>query len=265
MANYAILSKPDSPKAVQATKRLRDELTKNPLKDYPHPIVFAVGGDGTLLSAIRQHLHDGALFVGVSAGTLGFMMSITPDQIPDIIKAINEATFSSLAAPLLKVTYRDSDQVLGYAFNDISVERRDSQAVKFELAIDGSTGSFIGDGVIFSTPLGSTAYSLSAGGPIIDSMVQDSLVVTPNNPHVSSLYSSLQRPHVLHRSRQVDIIFDSQAIASRPARLLCDGHNVLDNIQADISISLSDKTIQLAQLNADSFHNQIEAKRLGRN
>lgn len=263
MANYAIIAS-SSPLAQEVAGELREALKATPLLDHPTPIVFAVGGDGTLLTAIRQHLLDGALFVGISAGTLGFLQSIQRDQIEDIINALNSQSFSLLEAPLLTAQHLGESAPLGYAFNDISVERSQAQAVKFDLAIDNSTGSFIGDGVIFSTPLGSTAYSLAAGGPIIDSLIKDCFVVTPSNPHFSSLYSSLQRPHVTHRSRSVNILFDQENFTKRPARLLFDGHVTLDPIDQNLTISLSDKLVKIVQFNKDEFHSRIDAKRLGR-
>lgn len=265
MANYAIQYN-HTALATEVAAELRAELERQPLLDHTQPIVFAVGGDGTLLNAIRQHLHDNALFVGISAGTLGFLQSVQRDQISDIIKALNQQTYEVLSAPLLTAHYQtDPDTKLGYAFNDISIERKLSQAVKFDLSIDNSTGSFIGDGVIFSTPLGSTAYSLAAGGPIVDSKLENTFVVTPSNPHFSSLYSSLQRPHVIHRSRAVDIHFDPDQQSNRPASLAFDGNIIEASLDQDLQITMSDKIVQLVQLNSDEFHSRIEAKRLGRN
>lgn len=264
MANYAIITN-DTAFATEVSNELRSALDSTPLLDHPEPIVFAVGGDGTFLTAIRQHLLDKALFVGISAGTLGFLQSIQREQIADIIAALNNKSFSLLEAPLLTASYQDDSEQLGYAFNDIVVERSAAQAIKFDLAIDNSTGSFIGDGVIFSTPLGSTAYSLAAGGPIIDSKIKDCFVVTPSNPHFSTLYSSLQRPHITHRSRKVDIIFDPLDNQKRPARLMFDGHTVLTEVTSNITISLSNTHVKIVQLNPDEFQSRIEAKRLGRN
>ncbi len=264
MANYAIITN-DTPFATEVSEELRAALEATPLLDHPEPIVFAVGGDGTFLTAIRQHLLADALFVGISAGTLGFLQSIQREQISDIIAALNTKSFSLLEAPLLTATYQGSTDHLGFAFNDITVDRGSAQAIKFDLAIDKSTGSFIGDGVIFSTPLGSTAYSLAAGGPIIDSKIRDCFVITPSNPHFSTLYSSLQRPHVTHRSRRVDIILDAADSQKRPARLMIDGHTILETITQNITISLSKNHVKIVQLNPDDFHSRIESKRLGRN
>jgi NAD+ kinase len=120
----------------------------------------------------------------------------------------------------------------------------------------------VGDGVIFTTPLGSTAYSLASGGPIIDSHLQDVFVITPNNPHVSSQYSSLQRPHVMQGDRVVAVMIDNQTVAERPLQVIFDGYS--QPLTQGLEIFLSSKKVQLLQLSSDGFHNRIEDKRLGR-
>lgn len=230
---------------------------------FTRGVVFAIGGDGTMLRAIRDFWHDDPLFVGLSAGHLGFLQAFEAEQISDVIAALTTTKPLTVSAPLLQVTAGDG-QGLGYAFNDVSVERAGPRASRFTLDVNGSTGSFIGDGVIFATAFGSTAYSLAAGGPIIDTRSSDVFVVTPNNPHVSSQYSSLQRPHVLQRGRNVRITIADDDAMERPTQLVLDGHTVDDQLSRPVTIGLSDKTISFLQLKHDSFHARLEAKRLGR-
>lgn len=238
------------------------------------PIVVAIGGDGTLLQAAKEYLHQDVVFVGVSAGSLGLLQTVEPDELDKLAQAIQHQTYELMHSPLLEVAYcrpldanaknDEMGDVIGYGFNDISVERQESRAAKFKLKIDESDGTFIGDGLIFSTPLGSTAYSLAAGGPIIDSAVQDVFIVTPNNPHISRLNSSLQRPHVLNKSRHIRIELADIDKADRPLQIAIDGQIAARNITEPIKIMLSKKYVQLLQLEKDSVHKNIEAKRLGR-
>lgn len=152
-----------------------------------------------------------------------------------------------------------------YGFNDISIERASARAAKFGLHVGDSAGQFIGDGVIFSTPLGSTAYSLAAGGPIIDAEAADVFLVTPNNPHVSALYSGLQRPHILNGKRVVRLSFKQSDLSERPLQLICDGHTVPISFSQDLEIYLSDRVVHLIDLSQKGWQSHIEAKRLGRN
>jgi NAD+ kinase len=153
--------------------------------------------------------------------------------------------------------------MLGYAFNDIIVERSGPHAARFDLDIDHTRGTFVGDGVIFATPLGSTAYSLAAGGPIIDSRAQDLCVVTPNNPHISPLYSSLQRPHVLTKHRRVTIKVRPDDAEERPLQLTIDGQVALAHMTSPVEIFVSRQSVKLLQLEDNGFHDLIDARRLG--
>ena len=155
-------------------------------------------------------------------------------------------------------------EVLGYVFKDSTVERFCPRVSRFDLHIDEFAGTFIGDGVIFATPLGSTAYSLAAGGPIIDSRAQDVLVVSPSNPHISPLYSSLQRPHVLQKGRVIRIHVAKEDREERPIQLSIDGMAVVEKLQKPIEVFLSDKSVSLLELHENDFHSRIDTKRLGK-
>jgi NAD+ kinase len=226
-------------------------------------IVVAIGGDGTMLHATHLHLLEDVLYIGVSAGTLGFMQTVELDQLESMAASLKSGSYGVIKAPLLAAKALDG-RVLGYAFNDIVAERGGSRAVRMTLHVGNSAGTFIGDGIIFATPFGSTAYSLAGGGPIIDSSVQDVFVVTPSNPHISSLYSSLQRPHVLARGRRVKLRVSPEVADERPVKLTADGFELVPQLHGEVEIFLSKRSIKLIELEPDAFHNRIEDKRLGR-
>ncbi len=259
---HLTIVKMSSPGADRAETNLLESLQKLRVT-LDRPIIAAIGGDGTMLRAIKKHRTDDALFVGISTGHLGFLQVVDSDKIQELVEALAAKTYSLITAPMLHVRDKQ-DQVLGYAFNDISVERNGPRAAKFSVHIGQSIGSFIGDGVIFATPLGSTAYSLAASGPIIDAEAEDVFVVTPNNPHISELYSTLQRPHVLSRNRTVSIDFQQAEQEGRPVQLIVDGVVVQKKLTDSVRISLSDQKVHLIQLSQRGFHDRIEAKRLGR-
>ncbi|MGH9858143.1 MAG: NAD(+)/NADH kinase, partial [Acidobacteriota bacterium] len=220
-------------RARNAEKKLRSQLSSAKLQ-LKHELVIAIGGDGTMLHAIHEHAASQPIFLGVSAGRLGFLQTAEAEQIPQLVAALRQRAYHELTAPLLACA--QGSKVLGFAFNDMSLERAGPRAAKFDLKIGSSTGSFIGDGVIFATPLGSTAYSLASGGPIIDSQAQDMFIVTPNNPHVSMLYSSLQRPHVLSRGRRLQIAIAPKDAQQRPLQLVIDGHKVISDVVQPLEI-----------------------------
>ncbi|MCC7543544.1 NAD(+)/NADH kinase [bacterium] len=229
------------------------------------PLIIAVGGDGTMLQAIKDHLHSNVMFVGIAAGWLGYLQTVNPDEIDLLVKSLRHGEYGVVEAPLLVARDAASEQILTYAFNDISLERAGARAAKFALRVGDSEGKFVGDGVLFTTPLGSTAYGMAAGGPIIDASARDVFAVVPNNPHVSVLYSSLQRPHILSSRRSVRLSFDTEEVVERPLKLIGDGIEVETDFTHDIEIALSDRHIDLLELTQDGWYNHIDAKRLGRN
>ena len=270
MPGITYVTRPSN-EAEKAENELRDLLSN---VDISASFVVAIGGDGTMLQAVKEHLHQDVVFVGVSAGSLGLLQTISQDKLSLLAEALRTNSFEILYSPLLQISYcqpsnndaqaDDVTEIIGYGFNDISVERQDSRAAKFRLKVDGSSGNFVGDGVIFSTPLGSTAYSLAAGGPIIDSEIKDAFVVTPNNPHISNLHSSLYRPHVLNSSRKIRIELDDEEKSERPLQISIDGQIAAKGVIKPLQVSLSDKFVKILQLEKDSLHKQIEEKRLGR-
>ncbi len=263
MDNIIVFTKP-STKAKLIEKELLLQLRNNKIS-LKKRVVISIGGDGTMLMAIKKYLDQQVSFIGISAGTLGFLQTINRDEIELLVQALVKNSFSEINAPLVAVANSDKpNEILGYGFNDITVERKGPRAANFDLHIDDNAGTFIGDGVIFSTPLGSTAYSLAAGGPIIDSRSQDVLVVTPSNPHISHLYSSLQRPHVLQKGRVIKISGTNENLTERPIQLDVDGMTIIEQIEKPVDIFLSDKTVSLLELKEKDFHSRIDKKRLGR-
>jgi len=261
MAEIYYETKPGDEHATQITNQLKQLLANI---NFERPLVIAVGGDGTMLHAVRQHNSvKNALFVGVSAGHLGFIQAIESTQLEKFVDIIQKGEYETVRAPLISVK-DDSGHIFGYGFNEVLIERQAGYAVKLSLNIDGSKGKFIGDGVIFAAPLGSTSYALAAGGPIIDTALQNVFLVVPSNPHISLLYTSLQRPHVLAGNRDVRIEMTGDDIKYHPARLAIDGRVALEHIDRPLTVFLSDRCVDMLQLAGNGFYHRLEKKRLGR-
>jgi NAD+ kinase len=144
-------------------------------------LIVSLGGDGTMLRAMRLADQQHAPVLGVNLGKLGFLAEIDVPQLPDALSAVDAMNYSS--EPRLAV-----DTVLGgktvTAFNDIVVVRvpgNGSAAVSIRID-DESFIRYLADAVVVATPTGSTAYSFSAGGPIMNPMIE-ALLVTPVAPH----------------------------------------------------------------------------------
>jgi len=149
-------------------------------------LAIVVGGDGSLLSAGRTLAKFSVPVLGVNRGRLGFLTDITPDDIAQQVPAVLDGRFEKESRFLLAAEVRREGEVVGRgdALNDVVVNSGSSaQMIEFELYVDDT---FVyrqrADGLIVSTPTGSTAYSLSGGGPIMHPAL-DAVVLVPMFPH----------------------------------------------------------------------------------
>ncbi len=169
-------------------------------------LVIVVGGDGSLLSAARTLAKYDTPVLGVNRGRLGFLTDITPDEIAQQVPAVLDGQYEREQRFLLDAEVLREDRVVGRAdaLNDVVVNSGTSaQMIEYELYLDDT---FVyrqrADGLIISTPTGSTAYSLSGGGPIMHPTL-DAVVLVPMYPHALS-----SRPIVVdgNSSIRIDIL-----------------------------------------------------------
>lgn len=203
------------------------------------------------------------IFVGIAAGTLGFLQTIDIEHIPALVDSLEQQTYSYIKAPLLAARIVGQSKALGHAFNEITIEHAGPYEARLNLYIDDAVGHFAGDGLIFATPLGSTAYSLAAGGPMIDARAENLFVITPSNPHITRIYSSLHRPYVVDKGRRVIVDVTADDRVDRPAKLSVDGHEVIARITQPVEIFMTRHDVKLLQITTGGFHSRIDAKRLG--
>lgn len=153
-------------------------------EEYKNMDLFLVlGGDGTLLSVSKLAAKLGIPVVGVNLGRLGFLSEIEKENLKDDIEKLLSKDFKIQERMMLSADLLGVDDVL--ALNDITVAREGSflKILEFDVYLDDEfVDHFKADGIIISTPTGSTAYSLSAGGPIVDPSM-DVITITPICPH----------------------------------------------------------------------------------
>lgn len=173
-------------------------------------LVIVLGGDGSLLSAARTMARFETPVLGINRGRLGFLTDISPDEVSELVPAVLEGRYEREERFLLDVNVEREGKVVARAdaLNDVVLNSGTSaQMIEFELSIDGE---FVyrqrADGLIISTPTGSTAYSLSGGGPIMHPSL-DAIVLVPMFPHTLSSRpivvkgDSVIRLDVLERNR----------------------------------------------------------------
>ncbi len=179
--------------------------------------LVSVGGDGTLLSVVRKSFHYNKPVLGINLGTLGFLTDISMDELENFLQDFKNSKYRIDNRMMIKGTI-DSNSFV--AFNDIVISRKSiSSMIKIDAKIDNKHfNSYYGDGVIISTPTGSTAYNLSVGGPIVYPLTE-AFIITPIAPH-----SLTQRPLVMPADFQIEFtITDSQG-----AVVIVDGQDIYE-------------------------------------
>lgn len=149
-------------------------------------ICLSLGGDGTILRAVQLVGWSGVPILGLNAGRLGYLTEFDPSQLEEALEMWSKGELRIDHRMLLNVTIEsDRQSVSGFALNEVVVDRAESgHTVRVEALInDRSFTTFLADGIIVSTPTGSTAYSLSAGGPIVEPS-STAILLTPVAPHM---------------------------------------------------------------------------------
>lgn len=206
-------------------------------------VIVTVGGDGTILHSAKHALAHDKPLLGVNAGRLGYLAQIEPNEL-DGLSRLMCGEFSVGERMLLEAQVDDGPPV--YALNDVVMSRGLARLVDLHVSEDGAPmGNYRADGLILATPTGSTAYSMSAGGPIVDPAL-DGIILTPICPHSLYARSVIFRPeaHISVNSRRINnedkIIICVDGIETATL----DGHNTLRLRRADKRlkfISFADK------------------------
>jgi NAD+ kinase len=229
-------------------------MIKSTLADLPAiEVAVVLGGDGTMLRAAEVAQEHDIPLLGVNLGHVGFLSEVERSQISDVIDALVNKTY--VIDPRITLGYsveRDGQVVTsGWALNEVTVEREKATMVELFLEIDNRPISRWGcDGLICSTPTGSTAYAFSTGGPVVWPQV-DALVVLPISAH--ALFS---RPLVISPTSQIAV-----GIESTEALLSADALRKFPLRAGDrVTVTKNSRIIQLAHLKNTLFSDRLVAK-----
>ena len=224
-------------------------------------LVISLGGDGTILRAV--HMLDGAPvpILGVNVGTLGYLTEIDPEELIDALtkweSGVSGTDYVIDARMMLNVTLHKSDRsgsVTWRALNEAVLEKHQSgHTIWLDLVINGQDfARYSADGLIVSTPTGSTAYSMSARGPVV-SPRHRALLITPVSPHMLFDRSLVLDPH-----ESVHI----KVVGTRPVDLAIDGRGVASLTQDDLVVYAPDtcQAIFIRLFKEPKFHQIVRAK-----
>src|SRR5690606_14622928 len=220
-------------------------------------LVIVVGGDGSMLSAIRALAGFDIPLLGVNRGRLGFLTDISPEQLENAIGRVLAGEYQSTARFLLEAQVWRGNIVAagGKAAHDGVLHPGHSvRMMEFELYVDGQfVYSQHSDGLIMATPTGSTAYALSAGGPILQPHL-DAIVLVPMNPHSLS-----SRPLVIDGSSQIEIRVGTRGVPH--PTITCDGQREIGTDPDDvIRVSRMKRPVQLIHPVGHDFYHTCPSK-----
>jgi len=219
-------------------------------------LLLVLGGDGTLLSVARLVGARDVPILGVNLGGLGFLTEVTLEELYQALDMVLQGTYEVTQRILLSATvHRQGERIAEYvALNDAVINKGAlARMIELETHIDGQyVTTFRADGLILSTPTGSTAYSLAAGGPIVYPTLR-ALVMTPICPHTLNF-----RPIVIPDSAKVEIV---QGSANENAYLTLDGQVGFTLRHRDvIKVVRSEHTITLLKAPGKNYFQILRAK-----
>lgn len=247
-----------------------DVLKENNLLSEDFPVIsshkelegynmfISIGGDGTILRAATYVRDKNIPILGINAGRLGFLATVQQEHIEDLLPLIFEGKYKISSRTLLTLDYDGKDKALedlDYALNEVTVSRKDTTSmITIETCLNGDyLNSYWADGLIISTPTGSTGYSLSCGGPILTPEV-NSLVITPIAPHNLNA-----RPLVIP-----DDTFIELKVSSREEQHLVslDSRIISIDVETTLRIRKTDFNINLVEFPQEKFLDTLRKKLL---
>lgn len=220
-------------------------------------LAIVIGGDGTFLSAVRSLADYKTPLLGINLGRLGFLVDISPDDMLQHLEQIMLGDYVDECRFLLHAdVVRDEKVIAGAdAFNDVVVHIRDvARMIEFETYINDQFVNYQrSDGLVISTPTGSTAYALSSGGPLLHATL-DAMVVVPICPHTLT-----NRPLVINANSKVEIVIGESKQST--SQITFDGQTAFDVKPGDkIVIQKKENDIHLIHPASYDYYEILRAK-----
>ncbi|MDO5028009.1 MAG: NAD(+)/NADH kinase [Bacillota bacterium] len=174
--------------------------------DHEAELTISIGGDGAFLKAIHNNRFPRMPIVGINTGTLGFFQEINPNKIDEFLDLYEAKDYCEEASYMLRAdVYTKNRKFTLHAINEVILKGKDSKIIQMAVEIDQNhLENFAGDGILVSTPVGSTAYNFSLGGAIVYSTLE-SLQMTPMAPLNSRAYRSLKSPIIVPGQTKISL------------------------------------------------------------
>ncbi len=223
-------------------------------EDFRADFVISMGGDGTFLKAAALVGNKNIPIIGINMGRLGFLADTMPCEIENAIKELYAGNYKLEAHSVISATVNDGDYTNKYyALNEIALLKRDTAAmISICTTIDSEfLATYQADGLIVATPTGSTAYSLSNGGPIMVSNA-DILCLTPVAPHSLNI-----RPVVIDANSEITLTVESR---SHNFLLAVDGRSTTLDEGATVTIKKASYAINIVKFKGKHYYSTLREK-----
>ena len=223
------------------------------LGDLSIDMAISLGGDGTFLKAARCVGATGIPIVGINTGRLGFLADVSADEMERFFAQLHEGHYTVRERSLLELIIGGDTEHPSYALNEITISKHDSSSM---IAVHTTVGgehlaTYMGDGLIIATPTGSTAYSLSAGGPIIYPQ-SDVFVLTAVAPHSLGV-----RPIVIADDKTIELNIESR---SGSFLVAVDGISQSYPEHTTITLRKASHTIRVVKQEGNTFFHTLQKK-----
>lgn len=213
-------------------------------------MIISFGGDGTILHTAQISLGTDIPILGVNLGKVGFLAEISPDEISFIPEKLKAGSYQIINRMAFTAETSSGDEY--FALNDIVIDRSaDTRILELSVSVDGMhAGDFSADGIIVSTPTGSTAHSVSAGGPLV--MPECNVaILTPICPHSLTL-----RPMVVDGSKEVCL-----NVLKGMGRMAVDGQSFVDiPAGSKVNIKMSGKAVKIARFDDKTYFDILHTR-----
>lgn len=240
---------------------LKNELKNNgfSIVENDYNLAIAIGGDGSFLHMVNANDFNTKIkYIGINNGTLGFLQEIKPTEISSFIKHLKDESYKEelISYENIKVITNDAAYYFK-SLNETVIRDMNLSTAYLEVYINGTfLENFVGDGLMISTPIGSTAYNLSCNGAIIFNGIH-TLQVTPIAPINNNIYRTISNPIVLPENRVIKLIPTKR---TTDIMLLVDGVNhSLKNVKS-IEIRVSEDKLKCIRMSNYDYTNIINDK-----
>lgn len=241
--------------------KLKEMLLKNNFKivEKYADLAIAIGGDGAFLRLVKQEKYNSRLiYIGINSGTLGFLQEVRINEIKELIKALNNDNYSieEVSVQETKIT-TDTSHYTYYSLNEIVIRDRNLNTTNLKILIGNSTlEEYVGDGILISTSVGSTAYNLSFGGSIIYNTLH-TLQITPVAPLNSKAYRTLLNSIVIPEKVSIKVIPKKD---KRNLLICIDGENkIIDNIKF-VKTKVDSKRLKFMRFKKYNYWEKVNEK-----